>query len=211
MPPGGGAIGSPGSNDTGRGPRYGPSVVDGNRSAPPERGPSASSGEVEKALQSGPEVDDVGERDRPALLVSACLLGVQCNHRGAASPRPAVAALAGDYRLVGVCPEVEGGLGVPRPACEISPDGRVIDVDGQDRTEAYRRGAEVAVNLGRHHQVVGAVLKARSPSCGSAQVYDGSFTRTLVDGEGLAARALRDGGFVVASEEDVAAGHLPWT
>lgn len=108
-----------------------------------------------------------------------------------------------------VCPEVEGGLPVPRPAAEIDPDGRVRTLDGDDVTAEYRTGAEVAVELARRNDVAGAVLKARSPSCGSAQVYDGTFTRNLVPGEGLTANALRAAGFDVVSEEDVAEGRLP--
>ncbi|HEX2575529.1 MAG TPA: DUF523 domain-containing protein [Aquihabitans sp.] len=145
----------------------------------------------------------------PSLLVSACLVGVECNHRGAASARPAVAALADRFDLLPVCPEVEGGLPVPRDAAERTPGGRVVTVAGEDVTQAYRRGAEVAVTLARAQGVAGAVLKARSPSCGCHQVYDGTFTRTLVDGEGLTAAALRAAGYDVVSEEDVAAGRLP--
>lgn len=141
--------------------------------------------------------------------MSACLLGERCNHRGAASPRAVVDALGERYRLVPVCPEVAGGLPVPRPAAEIAADGRVRTVEGDDVTAEYRAGAEVAVALARTNDVVGAVLKARSPSCGSAQVYDGTFTRTLVDGEGLTAAALRAAGYQVVSEEDVAEGRLP--
>ena len=152
---------------------------------------------------------DEPDRGSPTLLVSACLLGRPCNHRGTASPRPAVAALGERYRIVPVCPEVEGGLPVPRPAAEIAPDGTVRTVDGHDVTAEYRAGAEVAVDLATRNDVVGAVLKARSPSCGSAGVYDGSFTRTLVVGEGLTAAALRAEGYEVVSEEDVAEGRLP--
>ncbi len=143
------------------------------------------------------------------LLVSACLVGVACNHRGAASVRPAVLALGADHELVPVCPEVAGGLPVPRAAAELAPDGRVVTVAGDDVSDAYRRGAEVAVALAARHRVAGAVLKARSPSCGCHQVYDGSFSRTLVDGEGRTAAALRAAGVDVVSEEDVAAGRLP--
>jgi len=171
-------------------------MADGTVPDPADRGPSVS------------------RATRPALLVSACLLGVACNHRGAASPRAAVDALAERFELVGVCPEVAGGLPTPRDAAELvvrASDGaeRVVTVTGEDVTGHYERGAEVAVELARERSVVGAVLKARSPSCGSAQVYDGTFSRTLVDGAGLTARALRVAGFDVVSEEDVAAGTLP--
>jgi len=152
---------------------------------------------------------DPADRGSPALLVSACLLGRLCNHRGGASPRPAVEALADGFRLLPVCPEVEGGLPVPRPAAEITVDGNVRTVDGDDVTAQYRAGAEVAVSLARTNDVVGAVLKARSPSCGSAEVYDGTFTRELVPGEGLTAKALRAAGYEVMSEEDVSEGRIP--
>ena len=143
---------------------------------------------------------------KPVLVVSACLLGVECNHRGLANPSAAVAALADEYDLVPICPEVAGGLPVPRPAAELQPDGRVRTAAGDDVTAFYERGAAAAVALAAEVGAQGAVLKARSPSCGCHQVYDGSFTRTLVDGEGVTAAALRRLGLAVQSEEDLAAG-----
>ena len=140
------------------------------------------------------------------LLVSACLLGVACNHNGRSSTRAAVVALGRDRRLIPVCPEVVGGLPAPRPAAAIQPDGRVRTAAGDDLTDAYRRGAAHAVRLARAAGVAGAVLKARSPSCGCHEVYDGTFTRTCVEGEGVTARALREAGVPVCSEEDVEAG-----
>jgi uncharacterized protein YbbK (DUF523 family) len=140
--------------------------------------------------------------ERPALLVSACLLGTRCNHEAGHSRRPAVEALAETHRLVPICPEVCGGLSTPRPAAERTGD-RVVTVDGDDVTEEYERGAQAAVVLAIAVGAERAVLKARSPSCGSAQVYDGSFTRTLRDGEGVTAAALRAAGIDVISEEDL--------
>ncbi len=141
--------------------------------------------------------------ERPALLVSSCLLGVACNHEGGHSRRPAVEALAASYRVIPICPEVCGGLSTPRPAAEIRGD-RVVNRDGDDVTAAYERGAQAAVEMARAVGARRAVLKARSPSCGSAQVYDGTFTRTLRNGEGVTAAALRAAGVEVCSEEDVA-------
>src|SRR5690606_34189743 len=111
-------------------------------------------------------------------------------------------------RLVPVCPEVAGGLPTPRPAAEIQPSGRVCTAAGADVTDAYERGAAQAVRLAAATGAAGAVLKARSPSCGCHEVYDGTFTRTRVPGEGVTARALRRAGVPVWSEEDVAAGAL---
>jgi len=142
--------------------------------------------------------------ERPALLVSACLLGTRCNHNGEHSRRTAVEALGASYRLIPVCPEVCGGLSTPRAAAERVGD-RVINAAGEDVTDAYARGAQAAVDLARAVGAARAVLKARSPSCGSAQVYDGTFSHTLRDGEGVTAAALRAVGIEVLSEE----GPLP--
>ncbi len=139
--------------------------------------------------------------ERPPLLVSACLLGVACNHEGGHSRRAAVEALAATHRLVPVCPEVCGGLTTPRPPAERRGD-RVVNVEGDDVTAAYERGALAAVELARALGARRAVLKARSPSCGSARVYDGTFTRTLREGEGVTAAALRAAGIEVCSEEE---------
>ena len=140
--------------------------------------------------------------EKPALLVSACLLGVKCNHEGGHSRRSAVEELSETYRLVAVCPEVCGGLSTPRPAAERCADV-VRNVDGDDVTAAYERGAAVAVQLAYATGATRAVLKARSPSCGSSRIYDGTFSRTLRDGEGVTAAALRAAGVDVVSEEDV--------
>lgn len=140
--------------------------------------------------------------------MSACLLGVACNHEGRSNTSAAVVTLGRDRRLIPVCPETVGGLPTPRPAAEIQPSGRVCTAAGADVTDAYERGAAQAVRLAAATGAAGAVLKARSPSCGCHEVYDGTFTRTRVPGEGVTARALRTAGVPVWSEEDVAAGAL---
>lgn len=139
---------------------------------------------------------------RPALLVSACLLGTACAHDGTGTRREAVAALAATHRLVPVCPETAGGLPTPRPRAELGADGRVRTEDGTEVTDAYRRGAEAAVALAAAVGATAAVLKARSPSCGCHEVYDGTFSRRRVPGAGVTAAALRAAGLAVASEED---------
>lgn len=143
------------------------------------------------------------ELTAPALLVSACLLGVACNHQGRSSPSDAVAALAGRYRLVPICPEVAGGLPTPRPAAEQQADGSVRLQGGGDVTDFYRRGAAAAVALAAAIGAREAVLKARSPSCGCSDTYDGTFTRTLTARPGVTAAALAAAGVAVRSEEDI--------
>ena len=116
--------------------------------------------------------------ERPALLVSACLLGVACNHRGEGNAHPDVVALGARARLIPICPEVAGGLPTPRPAAERHPDGRVRTAAGDDVTGFYDRGAAHAVAVAQAAGATRAVLKARSPSCGSGQIYDGSHQRS---------------------------------
>jgi uncharacterized protein YbbK (DUF523 family) len=153
-----------------------------------------------------------GNDERPTILVSACLLGTCCNHNGRGSPRSNVQRLAQQARLVPICPEVVGGLTTPRPAAELSGgDGadvlagtaRVTGADGADVTGAYLRGAAAAVELAGATGAFRAVLKARSPSCGAAEVYDGTFTRSLRAGSGVTAAALRAAGIEVVSDEDL--------
>lgn len=151
---------------------------------------------------------DAGERGSPTpvVVVSACLLGVPCTHDGTARPSESLLALraSGRARLVPVCPETAGGLPTPRPAAERSAaDGRVRTAAGDDVTSAYERGAAQAERLARAVGAGAAVLKARSPSCGCRRVYDGSFSRTLVAGEGVTAERLRLAGLQVRSEEEL--------
>jgi uncharacterized protein YbbK (DUF523 family) len=171
----------------------------------PPSGSSDSPGSAGRAASTSAPAPGGG---RP-LIVSSCLLGVACNHVGRSSPSEAVVALGRDRRLVPVCPETAGGLPTPRDAAEIQASGRVVTAGGADVTDAYKRGAAHTVRLARAVGAEGAVLKARSPSCGCHEVYDGSFTRTRVPGEGVTAAALRDAGFRVCSEEDVEAAHAP--
>lgn len=161
----------------------------------------------------------MADQGKPALLISACLLGVACNHEGRGSPRAVVEELARHYRLVPVCPEVLGGLSTPRAPAELQGgDGvdvvvgtaaRVVNIEGEDVTAAYRRGAEAAVAVALAVGAERAVLKARSPSCGSSAVYDGTFSRRLVPGRGVTAAALAAAGLEVGSEEDADAAAPP--
>ena len=141
--------------------------------------------------------------ESPVVLVSACLVGVACTHRGEAKTHQAVEALRRTHRLVPVCPEVAGGLPTPRPAAERGTDGRVRTAEGEDVTEFYRRGADHAVAVARAVGAERAVLKARSPSCGCHQIYDGTHRKVLVAGAGVTAEALRAAGVEVVSEEDL--------
>lgn len=119
------------------------------------------------------------------ILVSHCFLGEPCRYDGASRlDRQIIELHRAGHNLIPVCPEVLGGLDVPRSPAEIQPDGRVVTQDGQDVTEAYRSGAERAVEIARENGCTVAILKARSPSCGCGEVYDGTFTHTVTPGWG---------------------------
>lgn len=113
-------------------------------------------------------------------------------------------AFASEHDIIPVCPEQLGGLSTPRTPCEIQPGGRVLDANGLDKTSAYEKGAREAVNIARMHGAAWAILKAKSPSCGANQIYDGTFSGTLVKGQGLTAAALREAGITVIDENDLA-------
>ena len=111
---------------------------------------------------------------KEAILISACLLGVRCRYDGGSKPQEPILRLMEKYTLIPVCPEQLGGLPTPRlPSERIG--AQVVMKDGTDVTAAYRRGAEEALRLARLFGCRRAVLKERSPSCGSGTIYDGSF------------------------------------
>lgn len=138
------------------------------------------------------------------ILISSCLLGekVRYNGEGKAFSDPRLARWQEEGRLIPVCPEIEGGLPVPRPPAQ-RRGGQVVTEDGGDVTEAFRLGAEAALALARQHGVSLAILKQNSPSCGSRFIHDGSFQGVLVPGEGMTAELLRRHGIAVFGEDQL--------
>lgn len=155
----------------------------------------------------------VRERER-VWIVSACLLGERCRYDGDTAnegARRRLDVLAGDA-VVPVCPEVAGGLPTPRvPAHLVGGDGadvldgraRVVDDAGRDVSDAFLRGAGVALEAARVHGATHACLKARSPSCGCGRIYR---EHGLADGDGVTAAALKRAGLTVLTDETLAAG-----
>ena len=140
------------------------------------------------------------------ILVSHCFLGEPCRYNGTGCfDRQIIELHRAGHNLIPVCPEVLGGLEVPRSPAEIQSDGRVLTQDGKDVTAAYRSGAERAVEIARENGCTVAILKARSPSCGCGEVYDGTFTGSVTPGWGVAARMLREAGIEVMDEEHLQA------
>jgi uncharacterized protein YbbK (DUF523 family) len=151
------------------------------------------------------------------ILISACLLGQPVRYDGRASSTDRADLLRSwqnEGRLVPICPEVAGGLGVPRPPAELvggtgdavlDGEARLLTAEGADVTDAYLAGARLALAAAQTHQVACAILKARSPSCGTSRVYDGSFSRTLIDGQGVTAALLIRHEIPVFSEDELEA------
>lgn len=136
------------------------------------------------------------------ILVSACLLGANCKYSGGHNYSESVARLKESYHLIPVCPEQLGGLATPRQPSEIQED-KIIAKDGTDVTIPYLRGAQETWKFAQLFGCKAAVLKGRSPSCGSGIIYDGTFTGTKVPGDGVTAKLLKEHGILVLSEEDL--------
>lgn len=147
------------------------------------------------------------------ILVSRCLLGHRVRYDGGAhGPYDVLARWQAQGRVVALCPEVAGGLPTPRPAAEI-PGGQgaqvldgllpVVSIEGEDFTAQFVSGAEQALALVKQHGIAIALLKARSPSCGNIENYDGSFSGNKVAGEGVTAALLRRAGVAVFNEEQL--------
>jgi uncharacterized protein YbbK (DUF523 family) len=136
------------------------------------------------------------------MLVSACLLGLSCRYDGKSRPCDALLQLAEEHELIPICPEQLGGLPTPRPASERQGE-RVINREGADVTAAYQKGAEEALRLCETLHCACAILKERSPSCGCGTIYDGTFTGTLTQGDGVTAQRLKGAGIRVVGESQI--------
>lgn len=147
------------------------------------------------------------------VAVSACLLGVPCRYDGRSKQDPRVQAFVETGSLNGlpvsacsICPEVMAGLTVPHPPHEITQDDQgeyhVVDQAGNDATDVFEKGARIACRKALKAGCTHAILKSKSPSCGVGEIYDGTFTGTLMPGDGIATTMMRQVGMCVATEKD---------
>lgn len=141
---------------------------------------------------------------RKTVLVSACLLGVCCRYDGKGNPNSEVLALLDrdDVMLIPVCPEQLSGMPTPRIPSE-RQSGRVVNRAGEDVTASFRKGAEEALRIARLYDCRYAIFKERSPSCGCGRIYDGSFTGTLTEGNGVTTELLLQEGIRVCGESQI--------
>ncbi len=134
-------------------------------------------------------------------IVSACLCGENCRYDGKSTLSERVKRLVDEGKAITVCPEVEGGLPIPRHPCEIRGN-RVVNSHNEDKTEEFISGAEKVLELVKKHNIKKAILKEKSPSCGSSFIYDGTFSRKLIKGQGITTKLLRENGIEVISDEE---------
>ena len=127
------------------------------------------------------------------IVVSACLLGENCKYSGGNNYSEKAVAFVQGHEVIPVCPEVLGGLSVPRTPAEIV-NGEVVTKDGVSVDAAFRAGAARALAIAKENGVELAILQPRSPSCGAAEVYDGTFTGRKIPGQGVFAALLRENG-----------------
>ncbi|MCI8576354.1 MAG: DUF523 domain-containing protein [Lachnospiraceae bacterium] len=139
--------------------------------------------------------------EKPAILVSACLLGSKCRYNGKGELHEDVQGLMSRCHPIPVCPEIYGGLPTPRIPSERSGN-RVIGKTGEDVTAQYEKGARETLHMAQLYHCPAAILKERSPSCGSGQIYDGTHTRTLIPGDGVTTELLRKHGIAVFGESE---------
>lgn len=139
------------------------------------------------------------------IVVSACLVGLNCRYNGKGVVVEEIVELVKQGKAVPVCPEQLGGLSTPRPPSEIIEDNgnvKVVNNKGEDVTHQFQRGANETLELAKRIGAKCAILKQRSPSCGNKCVYDGTFSSKIVDGEGMTARLLRENNIVIYDEDD---------
>ena len=135
------------------------------------------------------------------VIVSACLLGECCKYNGGHNYSEQIESRLRDKEIIPVCPEVLAGLGVPREPIELK-GGVPYRIDGVCLENELSEAILKIKKMLEGKDIEYAVLKSRSPTCGVKQIYDGSFTHTLIDGMGILAKALSDMGIKVFDSED---------
>ena len=136
------------------------------------------------------------------ILISACLVGDNVKYDGGNNKNPLIEKLLEKYELVPFCPEVEGGLPIPRHPSEQRDEQVINDID-EDVTDQFEHGADLALNICLYLKITKAILKERSPSCGVHSIYDGTFSHKVIPGMGVTAALLKRKGIEVYSEDEI--------
>lgn len=136
------------------------------------------------------------------LIISACLLGHNTKYNGKNNYNEKTKILSEYFEFIVICPESEGGLPTPRDPSEIV-GSKVLSCNGTDVTYNYNKGAQIALEKALNAKAKYALLKSKSPSCGKNKVYDGTFTGTLIDGNGITASLLMKNNIEVYTEDEI--------
>lgn len=136
------------------------------------------------------------------IAVSACLLGENCKYSGGNNRNEAVLVFIKEKEVIPVCPEVAGGLPIPRVPVELV-NGVAINREGANVDKEFHLGVEKMLAKLAGEEIDLVILQPRSPSCGSKQVYDGTFTGTLKPGQGMFAKALIEKGYKVVEPDEL--------
>ena len=136
------------------------------------------------------------------ILISRCLLGINCKYNGKNNYFDLVEKLKEKYELISICPENDGGLSIPRDPSERVLD-KVISINGVDVTNEYNKGANIARDLAKKYNITKAILKDGSPSCGKTYIYDGSFSHTKIKALGVTAELLTKNNIKVYTENEI--------
>lgn len=136
------------------------------------------------------------------IMVSACLLGENCKYSGGNNRSEKVLEYIAGHEVFPVCPEVMGGLSVPRAPAEIV-NGRVINREGVSVDAQFRLGAEKALEIAKREGIDLAILQPRSPSCGAREIYDGTFSGKRIPGSGVFAALMKENGFAVMDADEL--------
>ena len=139
--------------------------------------------------------------EKEKILISACLIGLNCKYEGGNNENSKLVELIKEKDLVPICPEQLGGLKTPRASAERKQE-KVITKEGVDVTKEYQRGAEEVLNLAKKLNIKKAILKSRSPSCGIEEIYDGTFSHTLIKKDGVTAELLKKNEIEVISSDE---------
>ena len=135
------------------------------------------------------------------IMISACLLGDNVKYNGKNNKNADLIKFLDDYDIIKICPEVMGGLPIPRSPSEIK-DNSIINKDGYDVSEYFYKGANKVLEIALRNNIKIAILKEKSPSCGSNYIYDGTFSNSIIEGIGITAKLLKDNGIIILNENN---------
>lgn len=133
------------------------------------------------------------------IAVSSCLLGINCKYNGKSNYNEEIIKLKEKYEIIPICPEVLGGLPTPRIPSEII-NNKVINQEGIDVTKNYLDGANKALQILKDNNIKIVILKAKSPSCGKGEIYDGTFSHTIIEGNGITSQLFLDNNITIYNE-----------